>query len=75
MSQPKGVYTSSAVLEPSSLQDFIDVLPAVVKASAGVPLQFQLQISLGDGHEIGPEIIAQVNKLLDEVSIDLRLSP
>jgi cold shock CspA family protein len=71
--KPKGVYISSAALEPSSLQDLMDVLPDVIKAAAGVPLQFQLQISLGDGQEVGSEIIQSINRLLDEVSTDLRL--
>ncbi len=71
--KPKGVYSSSAVLEPSALQDLVDVLPDVIKAAAGVPLQFQLHISLGDGQKVGSEMINSINKLLEEVSSDLRL--
>jgi hypothetical protein len=71
--KPKGVYTSSAVLEPSELQDLVDALPDVVKAAAGVPLQFQLSVTLGDGQEIGSETVESINKLLEEVSPDLRL--
>jgi hypothetical protein len=71
--KPKGVYTSSAPLEPSALQDLVDVLPEVVKAAAGVPLQFQLSVTLGDGQEVGTETVETINKLLEEVSGDLRL--
>ena len=49
------------------------MLPDVVKAAAGVPLQFQLHISLGDGQEVRSETIESINKLLEEVSSDLRL--
>lgn len=49
------------------------MLPNVVKAAAGVPLQFQLQISLGDGQDVGSETIESINTLLDEVSPRLRL--
>jgi hypothetical protein len=71
--KPKGVYTGSAVLEPSALQDLVDVLPDVIKAAAGVPLQFHLSVTLGDGQEIGSETVESINKLLEEVSSDLRL--
>lgn len=71
--RPKGVYTSSAALEPSALQDFVDVLPDVIKAAAGVPLRFQLAVTLGDGQEIGAETVESINRLLVEVSPDLRL--
>jgi hypothetical protein len=71
--KPKGVYMSSATLEPSALQDLVDVLPDVVKAAAGVPLQFQLSVTLGDGQEIRTETVESINKLLEEVSSDLRL--
>ena len=71
--KPKGVYSCSAALEPSALQDLVDVLPAIVKAAAGVQLRFQLQVSLGDGHPIESETILSINRLLEEVNSDLRL--
>jgi hypothetical protein len=73
VSKPKGVYTCSAALEPSALQDLVDILPAIVKAAAGVQLRFQLHVSLGDGQPVGSETIISINKLLEEVSSDLRL--
>jgi Protein of unknown function (DUF1156) len=72
-SKPKGVYTSAAVLQPNELQDLVDVLDDIVKAAVGVPLRFQLQISLGDGEDIGSAKVEEVNKLLESVSPDLRV--
>ena len=69
----KGVYKSSAVVEPAALQDLVDVLPGIIKAAVGVPLQFRMSISLGDGQELAPEIVEQINDLLGEVNPDLRL--
>ena len=71
--KPKGAYTSSAALKASALQDLVDVLPDIIKVAAGVPLQFQLCVTLGDGQEIASETVAAINKLLEEVSSDLLL--
>jgi hypothetical protein len=73
VSAPKGVYTCSAGLEPSALQDLVDVLPAIVKAAAGVELRFQLHVSLGDGQPVQSETVLAINKLFGEVSSDLCL--
>ena len=68
-----GVYTSSAQLDPADLQDLIDVLPEIVKAAAGVRLQFRLSVILGDGQEVAPDTVESLNALLEEVSDHLRL--
>ena len=73
-SKPKGVYTSAALLQPNQLQDLVDVLDDIVKAAVGVPLRFQLQISLGDGEDVGSTKVEEVNKLLESVSPALRLN-
>jgi hypothetical protein len=70
----KGVYTASAALEPSALQDLVDVLPDIVKAAAGVPLRFDVSVTLGSSQEIGKETIETINKLLEGVSAALSLS-
>jgi hypothetical protein len=41
---PKGVRYAEAALEPLALQDFVEVLPDVLKAAAGVSLKFRLHI-------------------------------
>jgi len=69
----KGVYTASAALEASALQDLVEGLPDLVKAAAGLPLRFDLSVTLGDGQEVGKEAVEAINKLLEKVSADLRL--
>jgi hypothetical protein len=72
-SKQKSVYTASAALQPNELQDLVDVLDDVVKAAVGVPLRFQLQISLGDGGDINSAKVEEINKLLESVSPELRV--
>jgi hypothetical protein len=72
-SYPKGVRYADAAIEPNALQDLMDVLPAILKTAAGVPLAFRLQITLGDGREISPATVEEINKLLEEVGPELRL--
>ncbi len=68
-----GDYTSSAELDPSNLQDLIDVSPEMIKVAAGVSLQFKLSVTPGDGQEVASETIESLNTLLEEVSHRLRL--
>ena len=75
VSETKGAYTSSAVLDPAALQDLNDVLPELVKAAAGVPLEFRLEVTLGKDEDIAPDTMESINKLLKEVNPDLRLGP
>jgi hypothetical protein len=70
----QGVFRASAAVEPSAFQDLVEVLPDLIKLAAGIPLQFRLCVTLGDGQEVGNETIVAVNKLLGEVSADLRLT-
>jgi len=72
-SYPKGVRYADAVLEPLALQDFVEVLPDVLKAAAGVSLKFRLYIAFGDGQDLEPATVDAISKLLEEVSPDLRL--
>ena len=69
----KGVYASKAELEASELQDLVDALPEIIKAAAGVPLRFEISVTLGDGKDLSPETIEALNGLLEEVSSNLRL--
>jgi hypothetical protein len=72
--RPQGIYDASAALEASAFQDLVEVLPDLLKIAAGIPLQFRLSVTLGDGQEVGAEKIAAVNKLLETVSTELRLT-
>jgi hypothetical protein len=38
--KPKGVFASSASLEPAALQDLVEVLSDIVNAAAGISLRF-----------------------------------
>jgi hypothetical protein len=73
VSRPKGVYTSSAALEPAVLQDLVDALPDIVNAAAGISLRFQLEISLGMGESLSPSKVEEINTLLGSVSPELRM--
>jgi hypothetical protein len=71
ISKPKGVYTSSAALQPAALQDLVDALPDIVNAAAGISLRFQLQISLGEGESLSSSKVEEINTLLGSVSPEL----
>jgi len=74
VSEPRAGYTSSAVLDPAALQDLVDGLPDIVKAAASVPLEFRLDVTLGDGaKEVDSDTIESIDKLLRAMSPDLRL--
>jgi hypothetical protein len=72
--RPQGIYQGSAALEPSAFQDFVEVLPDLLKVAAGVPLQFRLSVTLGEGQEVPRGTVDSVNQLLGEVSAELRLA-
>jgi hypothetical protein len=38
------------------------------------PLHFQLIVTLGDGQDVGMDTLETINKLLEDVSSDLRLA-
>jgi len=71
--KPKGAYIASAPLEASALQDFVDALPDLVKAAAGLALGFHLQISLGEGENIDVSKLEKINAILETVNAGLRL--
>ena len=73
VSKAKGVYTSSAALEPAALQDLVDALPDIVNAAVGISLRFQLEISLGKGESLSSSKVEEINTLLGSVSPELRV--
>jgi hypothetical protein len=67
---------ASAYLEPSQIQDLAELVPKFleIKAKSKVPIQFRMQVELGDGQKTPPkEVTAEVTKLLTEISDELRL--
>ena len=71
--KPKGVLTSFADMEPSELQDMVDALPDLIKATAGSSLRFHITITLGDGEPLSPAMVDEVNTALEGVKSELRL--
>jgi len=71
--RPSGTYWSTANLGPDALQDLVEVLPDIVRGAAGLPLQFQLTVTMGDGADIRPEVVASINELLQSIDLDLVL--
>ena len=49
--RPQGVFHASATVEASTLQDLVEMLPDLIKLAAGIPLQFGLTVTLGDGQD------------------------
>ena len=71
---PTAAYKASARLEPDALQDLVDALEEIVKASAGVRLEFRLAVQLGnDAKDVPAETVDRIDALLRSVSPDLRL--
>ena len=70
---PKGAHTDAAILEPDELQDLVDALPEVIKVAAGVPLQFHVRITLGDGGDVPPATVTTLNELLKGIKSDFCL--
>lgn len=65
-----------AELEPSEIQDLGDLMPQLleIKNKSGSPLVFRVQIEFGDGVESPkPELTAQINALLAQLTPDLTL--
>ena len=75
VSEKKGVYTCSAALEPAALQDLVDALPDIVRTAAGVPLEFRVEVTLGEGKDVAADTVESLNGLLKDVSPDLGLKP
>jgi hypothetical protein len=70
---PKGARYAESDVDPVALQDFIDILPDVVNAAAGVSLTFHLRIQIGDGETLDPNLVAKIDGLLESVNPNLRL--
>jgi RecD/TraA family predicted helicase len=70
------VLSASAYLEPRQIQDLADVVPRLldIKAKSKVPIQFRIQVDVGDGKTVPPKnVAAEVTAVLSEVSGELQL--
>jgi len=56
------------------LQDLVDALPEIVKAAAGLPLEFRLDVKLGASvKDVETSTLASLDELLRAVNPDLGL--
>jgi hypothetical protein len=70
------VLSASAYLEPSQIQDLADLMPRLleIKAKSKVPIQFRIQVDVGDGKTAPPKnVAADVTEVLSEISGELQL--
>ena len=71
--KPAGQLTAEAELEASGIQDLSDQIPDIIEAAVGAGIRFNVRIELGGKTPPDPEIVDKLNKLLGEVSDDLKL--
>ncbi len=73
---PPKVLVASAYLVPSQIQDLGDKMDELlkIKAKSKVPIQFRIQVELGDGQSVpSKDVAAEVTKVLADVSDELQL--
>ena len=67
---------ASAILEPSQMQDLVDILPKLleVKNKFNAPISFHVRIEMGDGKALpATEAVKKVNGLLKEINDRMQL--
>lgn len=66
--------TGTAVaLKPNQLQDFVDVLPEILKATAGLDVSFRMSVEIKGKERPPDKTVATINKLLESVDQNLRV--
>ena len=60
-------------LKPNQLQDFVDVLPDILKATAGSEMSFRLTVEIKGKARPSDKTVATINKLLESVAPNLRV--
>ena len=60
-------------MKPNQLQDFVDVLPQILKATAGMEINFRLAVEIRGKERPADKTIVEVNKLLEGVEKNLRI--
>ena len=61
---PRHSLKTEAEVEPHELQDFVEALPEVIGAAAGLDLHLSLRLELGEGVEPTPEQLAKLNEAI-----------
>jgi hypothetical protein len=65
--------SAEVALKPNQLQDFVDVLPDILKATAGSEMSFRLTVEIRGKDRPSDKTVANINKLLESVDQGLRV--
>jgi hypothetical protein len=65
--------SAEVALKPNQLQDFVDVLPDILTATAGLEMSFWITLEVKGKERPSDKTVATVNKLLESVAPGLRV--
>ena len=65
--------SAEVALKPSQLQDFVDVLPDILKATAGSEMSFRMTVEIKGNERPSDKTVANINKLLESVDQSFRV--
>ena len=65
--------SNAASLKPNQLQDLVDVLPDLIKLSAGHDLTFRLAVEIKGKERPDDKVVAAVNKLFKDLDDELQI--
>ncbi len=65
--------SAEVALKPNQLQDFVDVLPDILKATAGLEMSFRMTVEVRGKERPPDKTVANINKLLETVDQSLRV--
>ncbi|MBI4642080.1 MAG: hypothetical protein HY731_15440, partial [Candidatus Tectomicrobia bacterium] len=68
-----GVLVAEADLRLNEIQDLADQVADIIKAAVGLDLKFHLRIELGGSSRLSDDVISRINKVLQEISEQLKL--
>ena len=71
--KPPGLLVATADLEAHGIQDLADQIPGITDAAIGEDLKFNIRVELGGETPPDPEAVEKINRLLAEVSEDMKL--
>jgi len=69
----EGMLAAEATLEGHGIQDLAELVPDILEAAVGDPIEFQVRIRFGGDEAPDREKVERINALLAEVSEELRL--
>ena len=65
--------SGEVALKSSQLQDFVDVLPEILKATAGLEINFRMAVEIRGKERPSDNAVASINRLLESVDQRLRV--